>query len=99
MIQSVKLLRVLYGHHVLYVFHDTDGCAVASGIRADRTDFLIAYIVADLAELHLTLHRGNSVGKLFHICLLLAQHVEYQAQSGLSPYARQFGELLYCPFQ
>ena len=99
MIQAGELLGILYCHHVLDILYHTDSGTVTTVVGTDRTDVLVADVMADLAEFHFFLHPADGIGKLKHIIGILTQEVEHQSQGGLASDARQLGELLYCPLQ
>jgi hypothetical protein len=71
MIESVELLGVLDGHHVLNVLHDTDGRSIASRVGTDGTDVRVANVVAHTTELHLSTHSGYGFGKAFNVGSIL----------------------------
>ena len=56
MIQAVVLLRILNGHHVLDVFHHTNGGCIAARIGTDGTRFGVADVVAKLTILNVFTH-------------------------------------------
>ena len=99
MVESVILLGILDGHHVLNVFHHTDRCLVATGITTDGAHVAVADVVADAAVFHLLLHAGYGVGKLLHVVCILTKQVQHQSQGRLAAYAWQFAELLYSLLQ
>ena len=99
MIKPVKLLGILYSHHILNVLHHTNNGGIPAGITAYRTDFGIAHIMTYTTILHLTLELRDGTNKLFYRLVALAQGMKNKAQSCFAPYSRQFGKLAHRLFQ
>lgn len=85
MIKPVKLLGILYSHHILNVLHHTNNGGIPAGITAYRTDFGIAHIMTYTTILHLTLELRDGTHKLFYRLVALAQGMKNKAQSCLRP--------------
>ena len=77
-VQSVELLCILHGQHVLYVLHDTDGLGVTTRVATDGTQLAVADIVADATMPHLLFHLGDGLCQRKHFVGVTAQQVEYQ---------------------
>ena len=90
MIQSVVLLCILYGHHILDILYHADGLCIAARIAADGARIAVADIVAHMTVFHFLLQPPHGIGKLSHIVSILPQQVKHQPQSRLISYARQF---------
>jgi riboflavin synthase len=78
-------LRILYGHHVLNVFHHADDARIATRIATDGTRLVVTDIVAHATMPNLLLHAGNGFRKPYHVLVVLPQQVQHQSQGRLAP--------------
>ena len=73
----MKLLGILYRHHVLDIFHHTDGGSVAMGICTNRTDVCVADIMAYMTVFHAMFEFLDGIGKLLNIGIVLTKHPQH----------------------
>ena len=95
MVESMILLRILNGHHVLNVLYYAHCRSVASRVAADGTSLLVTDVMADVTVHHLMLHSAQRLCQLVYIRRLLTQQVQHQSESCFTAYAWQFRELAY----
>ena len=71
MIESMKLLRILYRQHILNILHNTDGRGIPTRVCTDRTNIGITDIMATLTIMHFLFHLGDSLDKGLHVLRIL----------------------------
>ena len=98
-VQAMVLVGVLDAHHVLDVLDDADGRGVTRGVAADGAHLGLADVVAHLAVTDLAPQPDDGLAKVDGLLLVLLEQMQHEAQGGLSPDARQLGELADRRFQ
>ena len=85
----------LDGHHVADILDHAQQRAVAAAIRADGAQLAVADVMANAAIPHVTLHRGDGIGKRGHVSIGLLEQMKDKAQGCLAPNTGQLGKLAY----
>ena len=95
MVGTVKRARRLKRGHITRLFDDADDFLIASGVAANRAQFLVSQIRALPAAMNRLLDVSNCVGELQGLCLRNGQNVVGQPLCRLAADSRQRGELLH----
>ena len=95
----MKLLGVLYRHHILHVFHHTYHRCVATVVGTHRTHIGVADVMTHLAVLHVVAQSDKCLCQRVHGVGVLAEEMKSQAKSSLSPDAGKAGNLAHGLFQ
>ena len=99
MVQSVVLLGVLNGHHVLHVLHHTHRGSIPPPIAADAAHLGVGDVVTLAAIVDIVHQLGQAFGQGINACRVHAKHVKHQPERRTLAYAREPAHFLHSPLE